>query len=73
MPETVHAHMSASVDRILVTPGDAIEDGSPLIILASMNLEFAVVTEVAGVVLYLHVAEGDAVRPGQPLVDLSTE
>jgi biotin carboxyl carrier protein len=65
--------MSASVDRILVTPGDAIEDGSPLVILGSMNMEFAVMTEVAGVVTYLHVAEGDAVRPGQPLVDLSTE
>jgi biotin carboxyl carrier protein len=73
VPETVHARMSASVDRILVTPGDAIEDGSPLIILASMNTEFAVLTDVAGVVIYLHVAEGDAVRPGQPLVDLSTE
>ena len=73
MPETLHAPVSASVDKILVRPGDAIEDGSPLIILASMNREFAVMTEVAGVVIYLHVAEGDAVRPGQPLVDLSTE
>ena len=73
MPETVHAHMTASVDRILVTPGDAISENSPLIILESMSAEFAVMTAVAGVVVYLHVAEGDAVRPGQPLVDLSTE
>jgi biotin carboxyl carrier protein len=73
MPETVHAPVSASVDRILVRPGDAIEDGSPLIILGSMNTEFPVMTEVTGVVVYLHVAEGDAVRRGQPLVDLSTE
>jgi biotin carboxyl carrier protein len=73
VPETLHAPVSANVDKILVRPGDAIEDGSPLIILASMNREFAVMTEVAGVVIYLHVAEGDAVRPGQPLVDLSTE
>ena len=73
MPETVHSHMNGSVNRIIVAPGDAIEDGSPLVILEAMNMEFAVMTEVAGVVVYLHVAEGDAVRPGQPLVDLSTE
>jgi 3-methylcrotonyl-CoA carboxylase alpha subunit len=73
MPETVHAAMSAQVGQVLVGLGESIEDGSPLVILEWMNTDFPVTAHAAGVVVYLHVVEGDDVRPGQPLVDLSTE
>jgi biotin carboxyl carrier protein len=73
MPETVHSAMSAHVGEVLVAMGESIDDGSPLVILESMNTDFPVTAHAAGVVVYLHVSVGDAVGPGQPLVDLSTE
>jgi acetyl-CoA carboxylase biotin carboxyl carrier protein len=72
VPETVQADMSASVWKILVAPGDPVEEDQPLLILESMKMEIPVVAEASGVVVSLHVAEGETVNPGQPLVEFST-
>lgn len=73
MPETVQADVSASVWKVLVTPGDGVDAGSPMMILESMTMEIPVLAEDGGIVVAVHVVEGDTVDPGQPLVDLSME
>ena len=73
MSESIQADLSANVWKILVAPGDAVEEDVPLMILESMKMEIPVMSEVAGVVVAIHVSEGDAVGPGQPLLDLSTD
>jgi biotin carboxyl carrier protein len=71
--ETVHADMSASVWKVLVAPGDPVDEESPLLILESMKMEIPVLAESPGVVVAVRVNEGDVVSPGQPLLDLSAD
>ena len=73
MTETLLAEMSANVWKILVAPGDSVEEDQPLMILESMKMEIPVLSETDGVVVKVLVAEGDTIGPGQPLVELSTD
>lgn len=60
----VHAEMVANVWKILVSEGDAVEEGDTLVILESMKMEIPVIAEDAGTVAQLKVAEGDVVQEG---------
>ena len=71
MPQTVHADMAANVWKVLVSPGDPVDEDTPLLILESMKMEIPILAESAGVVVAVHVAEGEIVGIGQPLLDLS--
>jgi biotin carboxyl carrier protein len=73
MTETIHADMSASVWRVLVNPGDLVDEGEPLILLESMKMEIPVIAESSAVVVSLRIQEGDIVNHGQPLIDLATD
>jgi biotin carboxyl carrier protein len=56
--------MVANVWKIVVSEGDAVEDGDTLVILESMKMEIPVIAEDSGVVAQLKVAEGDVVQEG---------
>jgi biotin carboxyl carrier protein len=56
--------MVANVWKVVVAAGDTVEDGDTLVILESMKMEIPVITETAGRVSALHVAEGDVVQEG---------
>ncbi|GAA0416670.1 biotinylated protein TB7.3 [Acrocarpospora corrugata] len=60
----VRAEMVANVWKVVVAPGDAVEDGDTLVILESMKMEIPVLAEDAGVVAQLKVAEGDVIQEG---------
>jgi biotin carboxyl carrier protein len=62
--EEIRAEMVANVWKVVVAQGDAVEDGATLVILESMKMEIPVITETAGTVAALHVAEGDVVQEG---------
>jgi biotin carboxyl carrier protein len=62
--EEVRAEMVANVWKVVVTEGQAVEDGETLVILESMKMEIPVITEVSGSVRELKVAEGDVVQEG---------
>ena len=64
MANEIRAEMVANVWKVVVAQGDAVEDGATLVILESMKMEIPVVTETAGTVAALHVAEGDVVQEG---------
>ena len=60
----VRAEMVANVWKVVAAEGDHVEDGDTLVILESMKMEIPVLTESAGVITKLHVAEGDVIQGG---------
>jgi acetyl-CoA carboxylase biotin carboxyl carrier protein len=63
MAEVV-AEMVANVWKVVVTQGDAVGEGDPLVILESMKMEIPVESPVAGTVKELRVEEGGLVQEG---------
>ncbi|MET0870974.1 MAG: biotin/lipoyl-binding carrier protein [Paeniglutamicibacter terrestris] len=73
MAETIAADMGANVWKILVAPGDRVEEDDVFMILEAMKMEIPVTAEDAGTVLSVDVAEGDVVAPGQALIQFESE
>ena len=66
----VRAHITGTVWKIEVKPGDEVESGDTVAILESMKMEMPVETDDEGVVETIHVAEGQPVKEGDLLVTL---
>jgi acetyl-CoA carboxylase biotin carboxyl carrier protein len=64
------AEMVANVMKVAVSPGDRLAAGDPVVLLESMKMEIPVLTEAAGTVTAVKVAEGDVVQEGDVLVTL---
>jgi acetyl-CoA carboxylase biotin carboxyl carrier protein len=60
----VVAEMVANVWRVVVAPGDAVQEGDALVILESMKMEIPVESPLAGTVSEVRVAEGAVVQEG---------
>ncbi|MEO7803509.1 MAG: biotin/lipoyl-binding carrier protein [Actinomycetota bacterium] len=60
----VLCEMVATVWKVLVQPGDVVEEGQTLVILESMKMEIPVDAPEAGEVMSVGVAEGAAVQEG---------
>jgi biotin carboxyl carrier protein len=56
--------------RVLVSAGQSVERGAPLVIVEAMKMENELLAAVAGTVKTVHVGEGVAVDAGQALVEL---
>lgn len=68
--EKVTSDLAASVWKVLVEPGQEVEEDAVLGILESMKMEIPVLAECDGTVVAVHVAEGDSVGAGDPLFDV---
>lgn len=68
--KAVTAHITGTVWKIDVRPGDRVEPGTVVVILESMKMEMPVEVEEAGEVHEILVQEGQAVTEGQPLLRL---
>jgi acetyl-CoA carboxylase biotin carboxyl carrier protein len=66
----IEAHITGTVWKIEVAPGDSIEEGDTVVILESMKMEMPVEAEDGGVVKEIAVEEGQAVSEGDTLVVL---
>jgi acetyl-CoA carboxylase biotin carboxyl carrier protein len=69
--EQIRAEMVANVLSLLVSSGDTVEPGQPVVIMESMKMEIPVLAEHGGVVTVVSVAEGDVVQEGDVIVELS--
>jgi len=69
-PVEVRAELTGMVWKVLVKPGDAVDEEQTLIILESMKMEIPVVAPRAGVVRDVLTSEGAAVEEGKVLVVL---
>src|SRR5579871_15798 len=68
--ETANAPMPGKVLRIVVSTGQKVKPGDPLIVLEAMKMEQTIKTTIEGVVGTILVKPGDIVAPGQMLVEI---
>jgi len=70
MAHTISAEIVAAVHSIVVTAGDQVAAGDPLVVLESMKMEIPVLAEHAGTVEEVFVDVGTVVQEGDALVTL---
>ncbi|TVS08367.1 MAG: oxaloacetate decarboxylase subunit alpha [Gammaproteobacteria bacterium] len=68
--EAVVAGLAGNIFKVLVSPGQEVEEGEVVIILEAMKMETEVSAPVAGKVGELKVKEGDAVAVGNTLLTI---
>jgi oxaloacetate decarboxylase alpha subunit len=68
--EPLPAPLAGNIWKILVQPGQQVEEGQTLMILEAMKMETEVSAASAGVVGSISVKEGDAVKVGDTLLTL---
>jgi biotin carboxyl carrier protein len=66
----VIALMPGKVLKMLVQPGETVEEGQPILILEAMKMQNEYTAPVAGVVSQVHAEEGVNVEINAPLVTL---
>jgi urea carboxylase len=66
----IESPVAGSVWKMLVTQGDVIKAGQPMMILESMKMEIEIVAPHAGTVYAISRNEGQQVNAGQPLLVL---
>jgi len=67
-PQRVDAPMPGKVVRVLVKPGDEVQEGQGLVVVEAMKMENELKSPKAGKVIELHAVEGAAVESGAKLV-----
>ena len=72
MATEVQAHITGTVWKILVKPGDLVAQDQTLVILESMKMEMPVESPEAGRVATVAVTEGTSVDEGQVLLTLES-
>jgi biotin carboxyl carrier protein len=73
MAETkVLSEISGSVWKILVKPGDKVEEEQPIAILESMKMEIPVLAPEGGIIIEIKVSEGNPVSEGELIATMST-
>ena len=61
---TINAHITGTVWKIEVKPGDAVEQGTVVAILESMKMEMPVEAPTGGTISEIRVVEGVSVNEG---------
>lgn len=69
--EVVTAGLSGNIFKVLVSPGQEVEEGEVVIILEAMKMETEVSAPVGGKIGELKVKEGDAVAVGDALLTIA--
>lgn len=67
--QVVCAYMPGRVVSVAVVEGDAVEPGSPLLVLEAMKMQNEIRAEEGGTVCKVHVTPGQAVEGGDALVE----
>lgn len=65
------APMPGVIIKLLVTPGETVQENQPLLILEAMKMENEIVANKAGTVDQLFVSKNDSVNAGDPLIQIS--
>ena len=66
----IEAHITGTVWKVEVSPGDDVAEGDTVVILESMKMEMPVEAEDEGTVKAVLVEEGQSVNEGDALVEL---
>ncbi|MBX3182019.1 MAG: biotin/lipoyl-binding protein [Polyangiaceae bacterium] len=68
----VKSPMPGKVVKVLVSAGDTVEQGQPLVVVEAMKMENELTAPVAGVVCAVHVQAGDTVESSGKLITVGT-
>ena len=68
--ENVPSPLAGNIFRVLVSPGQQVEEGDTVMILEAMKMETEISAPRSGVVGSINVKEGDSVKVGQSLLTL---
>lgn len=68
--DALMAPMPASVAKVLVAPGQRVEEGETLLVLEAMKMELPVRAPRSGTVAGVRCTTGELVQPGVALIDL---
>lgn len=68
--DRISAPLTGKVIVVSVTPGQAVAQGAPLVVLESMKMETALSAPLDALVKAVHCAPGDQVGNGQLLIEL---
>jgi 3-methylcrotonyl-CoA carboxylase alpha subunit len=68
---SMSAPMPGIVLKILVSVGQSVSKGAPLLILEAMKMEHQIVAPRDGTVAAINCAEGELVQPGLDLVEIA--
>jgi len=68
---SMSAPMPGVVLKILVSVGDVVKKGQPLLILEAMKMEHAIAAPFDGRVSAVNCSEGELVQPGVDLIELT--
>ncbi|HWZ45408.1 MAG TPA: biotin carboxylase N-terminal domain-containing protein [Candidatus Saccharimonadales bacterium] len=71
--QTANSPMPGLVLRVLVSPGDKVKLGDPLITMEAMKMEQTIKAAMDGVVVTILVKPGQIVAPGQTLVEIESK
>ena len=66
----IRAHITGTVWKVLVSRGDAVTEEQTVVVLESMKMEMPVESPSEGLVVTIHVEEGQAVEDGDLLITL---
>ena len=69
--ETVSAVLAGNIFEVLVSAGDTVAEGEPLLVVEAMKMETAVAAPKTGTITGVYITEGDVVAVGDPLVSIS--
>jgi pyruvate carboxylase subunit B len=70
LPGHVTSSMPGTIVDILVSTGDHVEAGTPVLISEAMKMETEIQAPVTGTVTAIHVSKGDTVNPDETLVEI---
>lgn len=64
----VYNHIAGNVWKVLVSPGDDVREGQPVVIIESMKMEITIASTLTGKVTALLCRPDTPVKPGQALI-----
>jgi urea carboxylase len=67
---TVHAEISGNIWKLLVEPGQIVQEDEPLLIVEAMKMEFHVYADITATVGAIHCQPGKQVKAGDLLIVL---
>ena len=70
MSVDICSEMTGTVWKVLVEPGQRVEEGDTVVLIEAMKMEIPVVAMDAGTVAEILVAKGDMVADGDPVIRL---
>lgn len=70
-PGHVTTSMPGTIVDVLVSVGDQVNEGDPLLVTEAMKMETEVHAPIAGKVIAVNVAKGDSVNPDEALIEIA--